>query len=198
MAERVVPDDGLVDPDGHAAEPLDEAREIVHPGNVDPRVVAVEGLEGEGELLAAPRGPRPASTHALYSSTTYSRSARNVSSVTKDTGTPWSFAYSTCRTEASRTWARVIRSLCVRWRSEHAMKMEISSAPASRTASTSLRTARAAATIAASSPALGTSRPPRSSPGVKAPPGVCSPSRIVSSQIWIPAGRRPEIPPSTT
>src|SRR3989304_3623742 len=141
MAERVVPDDGLMDPDGHAAQPLDEAREIVHPGNVDPRVVAVEGLEGEDELLEAPRPARRAAAPA----TIVALSPALATSLTP-----------------------------------RASSLETTGIPASM-----IGTPISSMRVAISS----------FSSGVKATPGVCSPSRIVSSQIWIPAGRRPEVPP---
>src|SRR3989442_13253464 len=50
----------------------------------------------------------PAAVHASYRSTTKSRSARNVSSVTNDTSTPCATAYSVSRTAASFTCSRVI------------------------------------------------------------------------------------------
>src|SRR5207249_3318053 len=62
----------------------------------------------------------PAAVHASYKSTTKSRSARNVSSVTKDTSTPWATAYSVSRTAASFTWSRVIASLSLMCKSDPA------------------------------------------------------------------------------
>src|SRR2546427_269086 len=161
----------------------------------------------------------PAAVQASYSSTTKSRSARNVSSVTNDTSTPWATAYSVSRTAASFTWSRVIASLCLMCKSDPAVNNAISSTSQAMHASTSFRTVRAAAMIVASSPAFAIMRTPRASSlettgmptsiigtwtssrrcairtfssGVYATPGVCSPSRKVSSQIRIPFARDPK------
>src|SRR5207249_2221137 len=156
VGERVVANERLRDPDRDAAQPFDELGELVQTGDFDPRVVFVQGLEREDELLelafpdrspspftqvwgtwtpsstaarlfatarpkslcpwnessvgtsrsfSCPKNQRipggvitptvsqttarcaPAFVHALYRSTTKSRSARNVSSVTNETST---------------------------------------------------------------------------------------------------------------
>ena len=110
------------------------------------------------------------------------------------------------------------------WRSDPAVNSAISSTSQAMHASTSFRTVRAAAMIVASRPAFAIIRTPRASSlettgiptsiigtwtssrtrairtfssGVYATPGVCSPSRKVSSQIRMPFGIRAARPAST-
>ncbi len=139
-----------------------------------------------------------------------------MSSVTNETWRPASFARRTERTEAATTSSGLILSLYLRWTLLAATKMAMWVTPLSITASTSAGTVRAAASTFDLRPAVASSRTARASSGettgipalrtptpmpasfsamrsfssgVNRTPGVCSPSRSVSSQMTIDSGR---------